>query len=70
MRMVQPSNPACIRLLNATGTVGCGAGRTVAPIARLENPESSIPAGAAMCLCLELPAMYRTPHTALDLLKV
>ncbi|CAL5224917.1 g7683 [Coccomyxa viridis] len=50
MRTVRPSNPACIRLLNATGTVGCGAGRTVAPIARLENPESSSPSGEHIIL--------------------
>ena len=56
IRTVQPNTPACIRLLNATGTVGCGAGITVGPIATLENPKTSVPSGAAACLCWCLPA--------------
>ena len=47
MRTLRPGNPACVRLLNATGTVGCGAGRTVAPIAVLEDPIGHMPTGIA-----------------------
>ena len=56
MRTVQPGSPACVRLLNATGTVGCGTGITIGPIAALENPKTSLPSGAAACLCWCLPA--------------
>ena len=50
MRTLRPGSPACVRLLNATGTVGCGAGRTAAPIAVLEDPIEHMPKGIAPCL--------------------
>ena len=52
MRTVRPTNPACIRLLNATGTVGCGAEKTVAPIAALEDPEKGVPSGQTFTVVL------------------
>jgi hypothetical protein len=52
MRIVRPTNPACIRLLNATGTVGCGATKVVAPIAALEEPKKGVPTGQALTIVL------------------
>ena len=52
MRTVRPTNPACIRLLNATGTVGCGAEKIVAPIAALEDLQKGVPSGQTFTIVL------------------
>lgn len=52
MRTVRPTNSACIRLLNATGTVGCGAEKIVAPVAALEDLQKGVPSGQTFTIGL------------------